>query len=94
MTPAAGLFRFPPCYPAAMAKPDLDSLARRFVNALAVDTGNRPMQWREVGSIATRARLGADAEKAVAHAKALGWVEVVDGHSVQLTDTGRQVARA
>lgn len=76
-----------------MPKPDYDALARRFVGALSTDTEGRPMQWRSIGSIAVRARLGAETDRTVSHARELGWVEIMDGHSVQLTDEGRKVAR-
>lgn len=75
-----------------MPKPDLDALARRFVGALHADTGGRPMQWRSIDSIGARSRLGGERGKVVARALALGWVEVQDGHSVQLTDAGRRLA--
>ena len=77
-----------------MAIPADQQLALKLCRALAVDTGGRPQQWRMVSTIAVRARIRDQREidRAVAVAAASGWITVEAGHSVCLTDLGRQAA--
>ena len=67
--------------------------AIRFCKALGIDTGNRPMQWREVTTIGARCRIRDPKAlaAAVAFAVTQGWLEVQDGHSVCLTEKGRRL---
>lgn len=62
--------------------------AKRLVDALHHATEGRPMQWRSLDAL----RFDAEGE-AVRHAVGEGWIEVVGGHSVCLTDKGRQLSR-
>jgi hypothetical protein len=72
-----------------------EALARRFCAALASDTAGRPMQWRMIAPIAARARLRTEQDQraALTYAVEQGWLEVEGGHSVQLTEAWRRLAK-
>jgi len=75
-----------------MPKPD--PLALRFCRALSLDTDGRAMQWRSIMVVGAKASLRDDqVEHAVTHAVAYGLVLVEGGHSVCLTDHGRDLAK-
>lgn len=78
-----------------MPKPDAHRLAARFVAALFDDTAGRPMQWRSIGTIGARARIRDPKQlaQAVKDAEAAGLLTVEAGHSVCLSEKGRQAAR-
>jgi hypothetical protein len=65
--------------------------ARRFCQALGDLSERRPLRWRMLVSVADR--LGVswdDAEAAANEAAAEGWLTIQGGHSVCLTEEGRQ----
>lgn len=78
-----------------MPKPDSHRLAARFIAALFEDTAGKPMAWRSIGTIGARARIRDPKQlgQAVKDAAAAGLLTVEAGHSVCLTDKGRQAAR-
>jgi hypothetical protein len=72
-----------------------DTLARRLVAELARVTGNRPMQYRMLSAIAAVLKFTDEqALAAAAQAEQQGWLLVEDGHSLCLTEAGRQLARS
>lgn len=67
----------------------IETLARHLVRALYAATDGRPMQYRMLAGIsATR-----DTEAAVQLAVDRGWMLCEGGHSVCLTDDGRQLGK-
>jgi len=65
---------------------ETESLAVQLVRTLYAATNGRSMQWRRLEQLD-----GATAD-AVEFAAARGWVEVEGGHSIALTEAGRQLA--
>ena len=71
----------------------LDQAALTLCRALAAATAGKPMQWRSLTTIAGQARLRADqVGAAVARGVEKGWLIVEGGHSICLTDAGRNAA--
>ena len=68
-----------------------ETLARRFVRDVWAYTGGQAGRWAMVHSIARRLvlRNPEEVDRAVTLAKANGWLESADSHSVRLTDAGR-----
>ena len=62
----------------------IETEALQLVDTLYRSTGGRPQQWRAL--IVLRGAT----DEAVQHAVDQGWVIVEGGHSVALTDHGRQ----
>jgi len=68
----------------------LDIAALNLCRALAEATGGRPMQWRMLAVIAVRARIRADlVDAAASRAVEKGWLLLEGGHSICLTEAGR-----
>lgn len=67
-----------------------EALALHLMRALYDTTGGRPMQWRSLAGISD----APETREAVQLAVDRGWLLVEGGHSVCLTDQGRQVLRA
>lgn len=63
------------------------SPADRLVRALFRLTEGQPGQWRMIASLGKVGTAGA-----VDTAMWAGWIDIEGGHSVRLTDTGRQRA--
>jgi len=68
----------------------VEALAHQIVQALSTVTEGRPQAWRSTTAL-TEAIEGAEA--AVQFAAGKGWLEIEGGHSICLTDEGRQVAK-
>ncbi|WP_425065639.1 hypothetical protein [Reyranella sp.] len=68
-------------------KTKTESLALHLIRALYDSTGGRPMQWRSLAGISE----GGETQEAVHLAVDRGWLLVEGGHSVCLTDAGRQL---
>jgi hypothetical protein len=66
---------------------ETESVAVQLVRALNDAPDGRPMQWRMIEHLD-----GATAD-AVEFAAARGWVQVDGGHSITLTEAGRQLAK-
>jgi hypothetical protein len=66
---------------------ETESLAVQLVRALSDATDARPMQWRMIE------QLNDATADAVEFAAARGWVQVEGGHSIALTEAGRQLVR-
>ena len=66
---------------------ETESLAVQLVRALSDAPDGRPMQWRKIEHLD-----GATAD-AIEFAAARGWVQVEGGHSIALTEAGRQLVR-
>lgn len=66
------------------------SLALHLMRSLYDATAGRPMQWRSLAGISDVA----ETREAVQLAVDRGWLLVEGGHSICLTDAGRQVLRA
>ncbi len=64
----------------------IETQALRLVDQVHSATGGRPQQWRSLMG------LSGATDEAVQHAVDQGWVIVEGGHSVCLTDEGRQRA--
>ena len=64
----------------------IETQALRMLRALLASTGGRPQQWRSLLG------LPGATDAAVQYAVEQGWVIVEGGHSVALTDHGRQRA--
>ena len=73
-----------------MADPDPRALALRLCKALSVNVARKTGMWRSPVLIASRARIRSkiDADRAIAYARAQGWLEVNDDRSVSLTIKG------
>lgn len=67
-----------------------ETLALHIMRALYDATGGRPMQWRSLAGLSDVA----ETREAVQLTVDRGWLLVEGGHSVCLTDEGRQVLRA
>ena len=65
----------------------IEPLALHLMRALYDSTGGRPMQWRSLAGISDVA----ETREAVQLAVDRGWLLVEGGHSVSLTDAGRQL---
>jgi len=72
----------------------IEAQAQQLVDALYALTAGRPMQYRSIGSVGERARVRDEnaLKSAIEFGRDRGWLEIVDGHSVCLTDAGRQRA--
>ena len=71
----------------------LDDTALRLCRALAEATSSRPMHWRGLATIVSRARIHDDqVDAAVERCIANGWLLIEGGHSICLTDEGRRAA--
>jgi hypothetical protein len=66
---------------------ETESLAVQLVRALSDAPDRRPMQWRKIE------HLDFATADAVEFAVARGWVQVESGHSIALTEAGRQLAK-
>jgi hypothetical protein len=66
---------------------ETESLAVQLVRALYDATNGLPMQWRMLEE------LDGATTDAIEFAVARGWVRVEGGHSIALTETGRQLAK-
>jgi hypothetical protein len=64
---------------------ETEPLAVQLVRALYDSTNGRPMHWRMIE------RLDGASADAVEFAIARGWVRVEGGHSIALTESGRQL---
>jgi len=72
-----------------------ERLERTMVDELARLTGNRPMQSMPLRHIAKALGMKKNAAAAMAeHAEQRGWLKFWGGHSVYLTDAGRQIAQS
>jgi len=69
------------------------ALALRSCKALAVDVGNTTRTWRNPALIASRAKIRNEihVDRAVAYARAQGWLEVDKNRDVSLTDEGARL---
>lgn len=67
-----------------------EALALHIMRALYDATAGRPMQWRSLAGISDVA----ETREAVQLAVTRGWLLVEGGHSVCLTDEGRQLLHA
>jgi hypothetical protein len=65
-------------------------LTLHIMRTLYVSTGGRPQQWRSLAGLSD----GGETQEAVQLAVDHGWLLIEDGHSICLTDAGRQVLRA
>lgn len=66
--------------------------ARRFCRALGDLTDRAPMRWRMIDSVAKRLGMTwEEAEAAANEAADQGWLTIEGGHSVCLTEDGRQL---
>ena len=76
-----------------MADPDPRALALRLCKALAVDVAGRTGMYRNPALIASRARIRSrvDVDRAIAYARAQGWLEVDDNRDVCLTEKGTRL---
>lgn len=72
-----------------ICKPPL-GLAPKLRDDLFRRTAGRPMQWRSLAGISD----AAETREPVQHAVDRGWLLGEGGHSICLTDAGRQVLRA
>ena len=88
----AGAFFVPGRMPSCgMARrTETEALALHLMRALYDSTGGRPMQWRSLAGISA----GGESHEAVQLAVDRGWLLVEGGHSICLTDAGRQVLHA
>jgi len=69
---------------------DTEALALHLMRTLYDSTGGRLMQWRSLAGISD----GGETQEAVQLAVDRGWLLIEGGHSVCLTDAGRQVLHA
>ncbi len=67
---------------------NIEALARHLVRALYDATDGRPQHWRSLAGLGK----GSDSAAAVQLAIDRGWLLIEGGHSVCLTDEGRQLA--
>lgn len=67
---------------------EIEKTARHLVRALYNATDGRPQQWRMLAGFAGMP----EAKDAVQLAVDRGWMLIVDGHSICLTDEGRRLA--
>ncbi len=76
-----------------MADPDPRALALRLCKALAVNVANETETWRSRALIASRAgiRSQTNVDRAIAYARAQGWLKVGDNRDVCLTDEGARL---
>ena len=77
-----------------MADPDPRALALRLCKALSVDVAGKPGTRRSSALIASRARIRSLVElaRAIAYARAQGWLEVDDDlRHLCLTDVGARL---
>ena len=71
----------------------LDQAAMKLCRALSAATAGAPMQWRSLETIAARAGVRADQVAATAaRGVEKGWLLHEGGHSICLTDAGRNAA--
>lgn len=77
----------------ANQRPDL--LARRLIRDMMIYTRGIKMSWVPLETMARRLVLkdGTATSAALALAETNGWLTVKDGHSLCLTDAGRQMAK-
>jgi hypothetical protein len=66
------------------------AVSLRFCEALSVNVGRRPGEWRSATLIAARARIrhAAEANRAVIYAREQGWLDVDGDFNVCLTEKG------
>lgn len=62
------------------------SASERLVRKLFRATDGRPGIWLSIIGLGATEKVAADAERR-------GWVATVGGHSVRLTEAGRQIAK-
>ena len=76
-----------------MADPDPRALALRLCSALSVDVAGKPGTWRSSALVASRARIRSlvELDRAIAYARAQGWLEVDDDRHLCLTDMGARL---
>lgn len=76
-----------------MADPDPRALALRLCKALAVDVAGKTGTWRSSALVASRARIRSQSgvDRAIAYARAQGWLEVDEHRDVILTDEGARL---
>jgi hypothetical protein len=72
---------------------ELETLTRRFCKAVGDDTARKPKVGRSIIVMGARCRIRApdELQKVIAYGVKAGWLEVEDGHSVMLTDSGRRL---
>jgi hypothetical protein len=72
-----------------------DLLARRLIRDMMIYTRGIKMSWVPLETMARRLVLkdGTTTSAALALAETNGWLTVKDGHSLCLTDAGRQMAK-
>lgn len=63
-----------------------ETLALNIMREIHDATGGRPLQWRSLAGIADVAETQEAVQLAVDH----GWLLIEGGHSICLTDAGRQ----
>lgn len=75
-----------------MMRSKIETLARWIVRDVSTYTRNRALAWVPWSTIAARLALGENAPiaEALVHAVDQGWMMVEGGHTVCLTDRGRQ----
>lgn len=67
-----------------------EALALHIMRSLHDSTVGRPMQWRSLAGISDVTEAQEAVQLAVDH----GWLLIEGGHSICLTDAGRQVLQA
>lgn len=68
---------------------EAEALALHIMRALYASTEGRPQQWRSLAGISASAETAAAVDLAVKR----GWLLFEGGHSICLTDEGRNLAK-
>ena len=83
----AGAFFVPGRVASCGMPTDAETIALQVMRKLHNSTGGEPQQWRAVADISA----AGDAQEALQLAVDRGWLLVEGGHSICLTDAGRQL---